>query len=333
MIEINRVINEHSKTMLLIVVLLLSSVTAVSNSYKILALFPHPGKSHVDVFVKLMKGLAEKGHKVTVISHFPVKNPVERYKDISLEASASPLINVIDLDQVVGKRSEKWSAIFLVHGFAKLSCEAALQSPGVQQFIRNNNNTFVVIIAEFFNSDCFLGFVHKFRAPLIGLSSSTIPHWINARMGNPTHPAYIPNSLMDYSHRMAFFERVENVLLGFFQDYYFQEIIGREDEMLSKKYFGTHLGNWREVIFNCSLLLVNTHFSLNFPRPLVPAVVEIGGIHVSTPRLPPAVSKPIKLKVLRSTTMNYQKQSFSNKQIILGTFYLLVRLLKSSVFI
>jgi glucuronosyltransferase len=30
-----------------------------------------------------------------------------------------------------------------------------------------------------------------------------------------------------------------------------------------------------------SLVLLNNHFSLNYPRPLVPTMIEVGGMHVS----------------------------------------------------
>lgn len=45
---------------------------------RILAVFPLAGPSHFAMFGKLMKGLAEKGHEVDVVSYFPQKTPLPR---------------------------------------------------------------------------------------------------------------------------------------------------------------------------------------------------------------------------------------------------------------
>lgn len=44
-----------------------------TEGYRILGVFPLPQKSHFIMYEKLMKGLAEKGHTVDVVSHFPQK--------------------------------------------------------------------------------------------------------------------------------------------------------------------------------------------------------------------------------------------------------------------
>lgn len=44
-----------------------------SVALNILGIFPLPGRSHYTVGEEILKGLAEKGHKVDVISHFPQK--------------------------------------------------------------------------------------------------------------------------------------------------------------------------------------------------------------------------------------------------------------------
>lgn len=65
-----------------------------SNGLRILGLFPLHGKSHFTMCESLMKGLAEKGHKVDVYSHFPQKKSLPNYTDININGkSLSPLVN------------------------------------------------------------------------------------------------------------------------------------------------------------------------------------------------------------------------------------------------
>lgn len=269
-------------------IILLNLFFAV-NCYKILALFPHPGKSHVDVFLPLTKALAEKGHEITVISHFPLTNSMPRYTDIRLGDDTTPLINILDIEEYHKKPMRKLLEPYFLYQFAQYSCEIGYQSKALQKFIKMNKK-FDLIIGEFFNSNCFLGLVHKFKAPLIGISSSTIMHWMNERFGNPSHPAYIPNNLMDFSDKLSFFERLENFLVGLIHQMFFTHIVARNDEQIARKYLGQELPPLDKIIMNSSLFLVNTHFTLNLPRPLVPGVIEVGGIHINKVKLLPKVS-------------------------------------------
>lgn len=250
----------------------------MAQSYKILALFPHPGKSHVDVFLPLTHTLAERGHQVTVVSHFP-STVRDNLTDILLDCAEPPKF---DFDSLQKKGPGNWLK------FAQDTCRHAYRSTNLQVFLRENQS-FDVILAEFFISDCFLGVVSRFRAPLIGLSSSSIIHWTNERFGNPTHPAYIPNNIMTYSDRLSFWERVENTMIGLLYGNIFAEAMMTLDESIAQEFLGIRL-NLREIVFNSSLLLVNTHFSLSLPRPLVPNVIEVGGIHIQNVKLLPNVS-------------------------------------------
>lgn len=63
---------------------------------KVLGLFPHPGVSHFHFFQPIMNALAETGHDVSVVSHFPMKNPPAHYKDYPI-LGMDKLTNSIDL--------------------------------------------------------------------------------------------------------------------------------------------------------------------------------------------------------------------------------------------
>lgn len=65
--------------------LLLVAVVNVSESAKILGLFPFPSKSHMAVNVAIVKELAQRGHEVTVVSPFPEKSEIPNYKNIVLD--------------------------------------------------------------------------------------------------------------------------------------------------------------------------------------------------------------------------------------------------------
>lgn len=83
----------------LLAVLVLSSFCLVcppADGLRILGLFPHPGVSHFHFFHPIMRGLAEAGHNVTVVSHFPEAKPHKNYKDLPL-TGLDLLTNAVDL--------------------------------------------------------------------------------------------------------------------------------------------------------------------------------------------------------------------------------------------
>ena len=67
------------------VLLLLMIRSDTNDGYRILGLFPHPALSHFKAFQPLLKGLANAGHEVIVVSHFPDKNPPSNYHDYVLD--------------------------------------------------------------------------------------------------------------------------------------------------------------------------------------------------------------------------------------------------------
>lgn len=178
--------------------------------------------------------------------------------------------------------------IKLAH-YGKLACEDAMATKVVQNLLKSKDS-YDLIITEYFNSNCFLGFAHKFGAPVVTLSSSTLMPWNNEPFGNPDNPSYIPENLLYFSDKMSFFQRVENTIVGSLHRWMYYLLMDRPGNQFAKQYFGRKLPDLRDMAFNTSLMLVNTHFSLNLPRPLVPSVVEVGGIHIGKINTLPRVS-------------------------------------------
>lgn len=83
---------------------------SVSESAKILGLFPLPSKSHMAVNVAIVKGLAERGHEVTVVSPFPEKSEIPNYKNILLDE------NIIEKHIATLGKTELFSRVIVITG-------------------------------------------------------------------------------------------------------------------------------------------------------------------------------------------------------------------------
>lgn len=60
----------------------LTLVTSNARALRILGLFTYNGKSHFIVHEKILKALAERGHQVDVVSHFPLEKPFPNYTQV-----------------------------------------------------------------------------------------------------------------------------------------------------------------------------------------------------------------------------------------------------------
>lgn len=257
-------------------------------------MFPYPGKSHFDVFVRFFEALAQKGHNVTVLNHYPRADRMKNYRDIQIAGKDAfmrlDISSMLDLKNIKAKsRLVTYLQLFILEKLTETQCEIGFSSEAVQNFLKENNH-FDLAITEYFNSDCFLTIAKKFDIPVVRVHSCTLMPWSNERYGNPDNPSYVPNNFLPFSDKMNFLQRVENLLLTVFQSVYFNYFVINTDKKVSMKYFGELGSTIDGDVRNDSLILVNTHYTVNLPRPLVPNVVEVGGIHLGQSNLLPQVS-------------------------------------------
>ncbi|XP_044749817.1 uncharacterized protein LOC123310414 [Coccinella septempunctata] len=276
---------------------LVLSVTQVS-CLRILTVFPHEGRSHLYVFAPVIHELLGRGHHITVITRHTLGFKSNNLVEVILEGKFKGVNDYsLDMFDKPGLVLAFGSAVVLT-SMGIDSCHSIYTNPQVQNLMKSDEK-FDLIIAEMFNNECYLGFADKFKAPVIGFSSTTLMSWHAARFGQPTNPSYIPNNHFRSGGKMGFFSRLENFLgtswyslVHLFQVKYNEKVYG--------KYYGGQIDSFDDLIKNSSLLLVNSHFSLHQPIPFVPGVVEIGGVHIGAPKKIPEVI----LRAIPSSSMN-----------------------------
>jgi glucuronosyltransferase len=248
----------------------------------ILGVFPLPGKSHFVMFERLMKRLAEKGHNVDVATHFPSKEVPEGYNQLSLVGSLPIMVSNLSINIFDG-----FSHYDMVHFMTKIcgvdACAATLQTP-VLQNLKTTKKKYDLLVTEIFGSDCMLGFGHMFNIPTVSLVSSIPLPWATDRIGNPDNPSYIPNYFVPSSARMSLFERLENTLILLKSKYLYSHFSSKESNQIAREFFGPDIPTLEDLALNTSLILFNSHFSINNARPAVPNFIEVGGLHITEPK-------------------------------------------------
>jgi glucuronosyltransferase len=256
---------------------------------RFLVIIPTAVKSHFVMLEPYIKSLAARGHEMVVVSYYPQKQSVSNYTDITLDASLNRyrLGSGTAIEQILSLKNPILNVRALAN-YGLYTCETLLNDKSVKELMKSDEK-FDVVVNDLFHTDCFLPFAYKFKAVSIGVSTSVLMPWANHRLGNPDNPSYIPNLFTPLSGQMNFLERTVNALTTVLYKAMFHFLSDSPTQKLVHQYFGQDIPDLAELAKNMSLILVNSHFSLNSPRPLVPGVVEIGGIHIVKPKPLPQV--------------------------------------------
>ncbi|XP_059045118.1 uncharacterized protein LOC131840922 [Achroia grisella] len=254
---------------------------------KILGVFPHLGKSHFFVFQPYLLELANRGHEVTVISHFPQKLPINNYKDINLAGE----INVFE-DSFPIERSY-WTIIQItlmaVH-YGRTDCKTMLSNENVQNLWKTNTK-FDLVVTEQFNSDCSLGLAYKLKTPVVGITSHKIMPWHMSRFGIGYNPSYIPFMFLEGGTKPTLYQRVERTIFYYYSKILYKFFSQRMDESTLAQYFDD-MPPLEELGRDVKLLLVYQNFAMMSSEMFPTNIIEIGGLHVAKPKpLPEDIRK------------------------------------------
>jgi glucuronosyltransferase len=67
-------------------------ILQLSDGAKVLGIFPFEGKSHFTVASALLRELADRGHDVTVVSHYPQTEKIANYTDVYVKTTMTDVM-------------------------------------------------------------------------------------------------------------------------------------------------------------------------------------------------------------------------------------------------
>lgn len=174
-------------------------------------------------------------------------------------------------------------------GLAVAMVEYTLAEPKVQELI-NSNASFDLVIVEQFWNEAHMGFAHHFKAPLVLFSSIGASEWSNDLVANPSPPSYICHTFAGFSNEMTAIQRARNLVFYLYELFLRHVVMLPKQNELLHRYF-PNMPDLSEIMYNASVILLNSHPSVTEPVPLVPNMIEIGGFHIVPESIPSDVKK------------------------------------------
>ncbi|KAF5298202.1 hypothetical protein FQA39_LY02626 [Lamprigera yunnana] len=249
---------------------------------KILGIFHGPSHSHQQLGSKLYYELAARGHEVTIIlpEGFSPKTPIKNLKTV--EVTVNDFLKDDYPNPFSFLNVGFITKILFMEKFGEMLTESLLNETSVKELLKSNENFDIVVMEEFINQ-AYRGFCHRFNAHCIVLSTVGQSRWTNIQMGNLNPPSYVPENSLTYTSKMNFVERLMNTYAFVIATLVFNFYTLPTHNRFLQKYFpgAPHIS---ELYYNTSLMLLNSHVSINPALPDLPNMINIGGYHVSPPK-------------------------------------------------
>ncbi|XP_059350962.1 UDP-glycosyltransferase UGT5-like [Daphnia carinata] len=235
-------------------------------AYNILVLTPITSPSHT-TFQSLVTELVERGHFVTYwngLQSDKLSSTDEEQHEIGFHDRDSP-----------------FRLLFRIPGTIAKYCKIVYQDPVFHQLM-NSQGHYDLIIVDGFANDCTLFLVEVLDIPFIYLNCFPPSPWILHAIGSPLATEQFPNP-SGIRDRMNIWQRSFNTVTTVFAVYFPRRIVLPLIEDVAAETLGINNLTSIADIENryLSLLLINTHFSINYQLPTSPAVIEVGGMHLN----------------------------------------------------
>ncbi|KAL6427438.1 hypothetical protein ACFW04_008757 [Cataglyphis niger] len=262
----------HIVTLVLLSVLLFHTYQ-YTYGYNILGICPSASYSHQHPFQALMKALAARGHKVTVASTIPLKNPPSNYENVDLSFSyrKKDCTGLRHMGAYTLLHKNMWEANEL--------CREQLFSLAIDKLIAGNK-TFDAIIIEQLWFQCYYALVKHYNFPvLMGfLSVGNLPYVMDS-VGNPDDPNLNPDMAYPFTDKMTLVERIQNILYTMWTRLYYRYWhLPRAQSIANEWAPGVSV---YDIDKNFSLVILGNNHVFGYPKPLLPHVIEIHSLQIS----------------------------------------------------
>ncbi|KAG8318124.1 UDP-glucuronosyltransferase 1-1 [Homalodisca vitripennis] len=168
-----------------------------------------------------------------------------------------------------------------------LASKEVLENENIKELLKSDQR-FDLIFLEIVGQESLSVLSHKFNAPIInfqGFVTWSLVDWI---AGNSLSISHIPEVVsFPFTNNMSFKERLQNFLstvLTFI--YYHFEHLPNHQRLVEQYYKDPTMPDVSEMLNEISITLINSHKTLEYPRPYTPNMIPIGGAHMSSHMTP-----------------------------------------------
>ena len=271
-------------------ILSFASWIALSNAGRFLIVLGPDKGSMMFTTIAIGDALIERGHNVTIlvdeiiVDHVRTHNP-----KFDLEVYKST-VKTADVTSVEEKTTERalagqgfWTGMYwateMMDGLFYRQCRDLLKQDDVINRIRQSN--FDLVLASL-GHICPMLVAKYIDVPFVGLMQSFLPVQFAHALHQPINSAYMPPAFTGWTDRMTFQQRLLATLMSITQWPGFLNV----NESIAFPNFSGLVGNYNicpgksifGMIGDAELTFTTSHVALDFPHPVLPNNIIVGGL-------------------------------------------------------
>ncbi|KAI4466755.1 UDP-glucosyltransferase [Holotrichia oblita] len=287
--------------------LFLFTLTVINNVFcaNILYIDPVLSPSHHLWNEVLVNALSLKGHNITLIGHYNARIKAENYTVLKIEGM-DILYEHIDIEQFMHTEQSLIANLKQIWDFSMDCIDADFNSSALAKLLDYPRNHFDLIIFDITCGQYLYPLIEYFgNPPVVSVAPIGLVPYMLDTMGDHFY-SYYPIYVTPYMDNMSFLQRVYNFILyqtDFLYKHYYINLM----EAKAKQKFGKNIASFDEAMNKIGVLLVNYDPILDFPQPIAPHIIPVGGLHMRRPtELPQVTDLTADLLYIIKFNLNFQ---------------------------
>lgn len=271
--------------------LITSLLTSCTDGLNFLVVSPITTPSHSNFFRPVVHELSRKGHKVTYWNGLKPDNDA---KSPNLRQLYSERLAPLNDDHQVSFNDRNHPYLLFLTFYRRTInyCTAIYQDPVFHQLMTTDEHYDLIVIEGVLN-ECVLPLVHALKTPFVYMVGIAPTVWMLDAIGSPQSYDHFPLPGLCFTDEMSLLQRTMNAVLGT-AALQFRNLVlmSTVDQLASRmlRDYDTNVTSVRQIEADyLSLLITNTHPSINYGIPRAPALIEAGGLHCRPSRSLPQV--------------------------------------------
>uniref|UniRef100_A0A2H8TGW4 UDP-glucuronosyltransferase 2B13 n=1 Tax=Melanaphis sacchari TaxID=742174 RepID=A0A2H8TGW4_9HEMI len=258
-----------------------SWILTPADGARILAVETVGGRSHWNFMNSILQVLVDNGHNITVFTPFSEGNH-ENYTEVNTFKESKTLLDE-QLKEVLNKYGNPIKVINEVSAMSRTMCNVVYENSKMKEILTNTRSDFDIVLIEPLFSECVSYLAVKLNLPLIYVMPIPTMNIMEYKFtGHMSNPAVVSVNIANFGLPKTFSQKAINSALLIYCT-----VVNKFNELLLK--FTEPQEYDLHAPIPPSLIFVNRHFTIEPASPIPSNVIEIGGIHLKTPKKLPKV--------------------------------------------
>lgn len=185
----------------------------------------------------------------------------------------------LNMNDLINNKNTPIQDLYLLWDYIVGFAELDLNSKALQKLLDYPRDSFDLIVFDIVCGHYLYPLINRFgNPPVIATSPFALPPYILDSMGSEFY-SYLPIHFVTYTDRMGFYERFENMVLHMMDYYLKYKHMAILFHLAEERFDSEDLVPFEQVERQFQLLLTNYDPILDFPVPLPPFIIPVGGLH------------------------------------------------------